>query len=120
MPGGGGGSIHAMITSLRENKKLLRKKTFFLREDIAELHRAEHHEPLQFKEANKEVLQQIKQKHGLRKRLTGLLAFAIVLLTAGISLYFVFVNQPKQPKISNSQKAEKLVLFNQKIVKKEK
>lgn len=117
MPGGGGGSIQAMITSLRNNANLLRKKTYFLREDGAELSRSEHKEPLKFPEASAELLQEIKIKQSMRKKRIGYLALLIILCTVGFSIYIAIRVSPKL-KSEIPHRAKAVLNMNQSIVDK--
>lgn len=117
MPGGGGGSIQAMLTSLRNNANLLRKKTFFLREDGSELSRSEHKEALKFPEASAELLQEIKIKHAMRKKRIGYLALLIVVCTVGFSLYMAIRVSPKL-KSEIPHKTKAVVNMNQSRVDK--
>lgn len=119
MPGGGAGSIQAVITSLRENKKLLRKKTHFLREQVHELSRAEHKESLQFKEASDELLTAIKRKHRSRKRRIDLLAFVVVVLSAIAVLFFVQENHKAANGTIAHQRALQKITASQEDIEKQ-
>ena len=94
MPGIGSGAIEAMIVSLRNNKNLLRRKSYFERENRSELNREEHHEGLNFPEASPELLHNIRQRHAERKKLLTILAFIVVLGAAIFSWYLIQINQP--------------------------
>lgn len=101
MPGGAGGFIQNMITSLRDNRNLLRKRNRFHRDEDIEFSRVEHKEPLIFKKASDELLIEIKEKHKRKKKLNDLLTIFTVLLAASFSM-FVLLKSAHAPQESNT------------------
>jgi hypothetical protein len=101
MPGGAGGFIQNMITSLRENRNLLRKRNRFHRDEDIELSRVEHKKPLIFKKASDELLIEIKEKHKLKKKLNDLMTIFTVLLAASFAM-FLLLKSAHAPQESNT------------------
>jgi hypothetical protein len=103
MAGGAAGSIQAMITSLRNNKMLLRKKEFFQREERIELNRAKHKEALVYPEFNEELLDEIKLTYQRKKRHNDVLILFVLLSTIFICSIFVYYKvYPKQNQVSQT------------------
>ena len=79
-----------MITSIRQNRAMLRKKSYFKSDYKFDLTRKDHQKPLVFPKASAEFIQQISNQHRKRKKRFGLLAFAVFFLTAWLAWKITF------------------------------
>lgn len=93
MPGFGGGFILNMIVSMRDNKNLLRRKSYFERENAVELSREAHKDALVFPEATPEILEEIQLSHARRKKRFGMLAALVVLCSGALTINIILKNQ---------------------------
>ncbi|GGG44734.1 hypothetical protein [Bizionia arctica] len=92
---GGGGSIQGMITSLNNNKKLLRSKRFFKKERTFMSLKKEYFKAAQgelnFKEASKEDLLRIRVKIVKKRKKENLAIVISALIVISIFSYFAFI-----------------------------
>lgn len=112
MYGGGGGSIQAMIVSLRNNKYLVRRKSYFKLEDSIALSRDTHKMALTFRKPTPEILMFIQRKHAKRKKIFGALASLVVLLTGAATISILWLAQPNV--IRNKRVAHAKIVLAQK------
>ncbi|MBW1294787.1 hypothetical protein [Aquimarina litoralis] len=91
---GGGGSIQGMITSLSNNKKLLRSKKLFKKErtflNIKKDSLKTSKGKLNVKKASKEELEQIRKKIKKQKRKENAILICIAVVITSFMTYFTF------------------------------
>ncbi|GAA3521328.1 hypothetical protein GCM10022393_39590 [Aquimarina addita] len=112
---GGGGSIQAMITSLSNNKKLLRSKRLFKKErtflNIKKEYLNATEGKLNLKKASKEELQRIRKKIIKERRKENKIVIVIAIIITSIMIYFtVNIIQQNNYEIKN----QKTLVFKKK------
>jgi len=122
---GGGASIQAMITTLSNNKKLLRSKRLFKKErtflSIKKEYLNATEGKLSLKKASKEELQQIRNKIRAQRQKVMKIHIAIVMVIISVMTYFTITvverhhidNKNLQALVFNKKKKEFLKLVNE-------
>lgn len=107
----GGGSIQGMITSLSNNKNLLRSKRLFKKErtflNIKKEYLKASEGKLNLKKASKEELQQIRKKIIKERRKENMVLISIAIVITSVIFYFTInVIQQNYIDIKNQQTLE--------------
>ncbi len=116
---GGGGSIQGMNNSLKMNRQLLRKKTYFRKERSFLNRKREYHKAagiIDLKTATKEELAGIRKTIIKRRRKSNLIFLFLFVIIASPLLYFSFdffkTQTNKELMIEKMEKDERMEKYN--------
>jgi hypothetical protein len=93
MPGLGGGIVKIVMVSIRDKKKMFRRKSYFERQNAVELSRESHDDALVFPNATPEILEDIQLSHARRKKRFGMLAALVVVCSGVLTINIILKNQ---------------------------